>query len=131
MAQINTFEDLKIWQESKELVKEVYFLTKEKTFSRDYQLIDHIRKTAISIPSNIAEGFERDGSKEFLNFLSIAKGSCGELRTQLNIALDQDYLSQEQFSKFNFKIIELSKSMGSLMKYLKSSDIKGHKFKKY
>jgi len=129
MAQINNFEELNIWKESRALVDLIYKLTRQPTFSKDFQFIDHIRKTAISIPSNISEGFERDGTKEFVNFLSIAKGSCGELRSQLFIALDQKYLDQEQFDNINSKVLEISKSISALMKYLQNCAYKGRKFK--
>jgi four helix bundle protein len=129
MPQLKNFEELNIWRDSRALVDLIYKQTRQPAFSKDFQFIDHIRKTAISIPSNISEGFERDGTKEFVNFLSIAKGSCGELRSQLIIALDQKYLDQEQFDDINNKVLEISKSISALMKYLQNCDYKGRKFK--
>jgi len=129
MTAINNFEDLNIWKNARTLVRDVYSITKMESFSKDYQLIDHIRKSAVSIPSNISEGFERDGTKEFINFLSIAKGSCGELLTQLFIAFDQEYIDKNQFAILNDKLIGLSKSISGLMRYLQSCNIKGNKFK--
>ena len=129
MAQIINFEDLTIWQESRILVDLVYKATQGASFAKDFQLVDHIRRTAISVPSNISEGFERDGTKEFVSFLSIAKGSCGELRTQLYIALDQKYLDQHQFDALVQRSIDVSKSISALIKYLKTCNYQGRKFK--
>ena len=129
MAQISCFEEMPVWQEARALVNQVYNITNQGSFGKDFQFIDHLRRTAISIPSNIAEGFERDGNKEFINFLSIAKGSCGEFRCQLYIALDQNYINQKQFNEIHQKLIDVTKSINNLMRYLKNSDFKGRKFK--
>lgn len=83
------FEDIEAWQFSRELAKQIYGGTKQGQFAHDYGLKDQIQRAAVSIMSNIAEGFERGGNKEFLNFLSIAKGSCGEVRSQLYVAFDR------------------------------------------
>ena len=116
MAQIKNFENLNIWKDSRQLVNQIYSLTKLQSFAKDYQFIDHIRRTSISIPSNISEGFERDGTKEFMHFLFIAKGSCGELRSQLYIAFDQKYIDDQQFDDIIIRIIALTKSISSLIK---------------
>jgi four helix bundle protein len=129
MASVKRFEDLDIWIRGREIVERIYRITKRPAFSKDFELSGHIRKTAISIPSNIAEGFERNGNKEFINFLSVAKGSCGELRSRLHIALDQDYIDQQHFHDLNESIIALTNSIGTLMNYLKKSEYKGTKFK--
>ena len=97
MATLKQFEDLDAWKEARELTQAIYRITSVGEFAHDYGLRDQIRRAAISIMSNIAEGFERGGDKEFLQFLSIAKGSCGEIRAQLYAALDQAYVSEVQF----------------------------------
>ena len=122
------FEDLTIWKESRKLVEKVYLLTRNPLFSKDFQFVGHIRRTAISIPSNISEGFEREGNKEFINFLPIAKGSCGELRSQLYIAYDQNYISLQEFNELKDSSLNLSMGISKLMKHLKTSDLKGSKY---
>lgn len=97
MATFKTFEQIEAWKESRELTNQIYTLTGKGAFSEDYGLKDQIRRTCVSIMSNIAEGFERSGSGEFGQFLSMAKGSAGEVRSQLYIALDQAYLQKSEF----------------------------------
>jgi four helix bundle protein len=129
MARINRFEDLEAWRLAREITRQVYVLSKRERLSRDFALRDQIRRSAVSIMSNIAEGFERDGDREFANFLSIAKGSLGELRSQLYAALDQNYLTAEEFHG----IVELtdrnSRQISGLMKYLRTSELRGAKFR--
>ena len=91
------FEEIEAWQFSRELAKLIYEATKQGQFAHDYGLKDQIQRAAVSIMSNIAEGFERNGNKEFINFLTIAKGSCGEVRSQLYVAFDQGYVDKAQF----------------------------------
>jgi four helix bundle protein len=126
---IQNFEDLNVWQRARELVKLIYELTKEKIFSRDYSLVDQIRRSSISVLSNVAEGFERGSNKEFIQFLYIAKGSCGEVRSQLYVALDQRYISEEDFSKCKEFCMKISGMIGNLINYLKTSNIRGAKHK--
>jgi four helix bundle protein len=97
MASLKCFEDLEVWQKSREFAKEIYSISKGSRLSRDLILRDQIIRCAISINSNIAEGFERGGTGEFIQFLSIAKGSAGELRSQLYIVLDQGYIDENKF----------------------------------
>lgn len=123
------FEDLKIWQEARELSKEVYAISRLPEFSKDYRFVGQITSAAGSIMDNIAEGFERDGNKEFLQFLSIAKGSCGELRSQLYRAYDAGYINEEKFETLVNNIKLLSASIFYFMKNLKSSDMVGKKYK--
>lgn len=130
MASIKRFEEMDIWKKSRLMLKLIYLMTNKSEFSRDWQLANHLRKTGISIISNISEGFERDGNKEFINFLSIAKGSCGELRCQLYIALDQNYIDENQFMEISNLATEISKSLKGLILYLQNSDLKGIKYKK-
>jgi four helix bundle protein len=93
--QIKTFEDLEIWKEARHLTREIYTISKAPHFSKDYGLRGQMQRAAVSIMSNIAEGFERGGNQEFVQFLYIAKGSCGEFRSQLYVALDQSYINQK------------------------------------
>ena len=93
MASFKSFEDIEAWQKGRELVKEVYGVSARGEFSKEFGLKDQIRRASISIISNIAEGFERGGDREFIQFLSIAKGSVGEVKAQLYVALDQGYVS--------------------------------------
>ena len=126
---IERFEDLKAWKGSRELVKKVYSLTKKKAFAKDFALVDQIRRASISEMSNISEGFERGSNREFIQFLYMAKGSCGELRTQLIIAYDQDYIDQKELFGVNNLAKCVAGMLGGLINYLKSSKIKGSKFK--
>ena len=96
MASFRTFEEIEAWKKSRELVRAIYQATSLGAFSTDYGLRDQIRRASVSIMSNIAEGFEREGTKEFVQFLSIAKASAGEVRSQLYVALDQGYIGQMQ-----------------------------------
>ncbi|MBK7097357.1 MAG: four helix bundle protein [Sphingobacteriales bacterium] len=119
MAKIDRYEDLEVWKLSVALCLDIYKPTNTELFSKDFSLRDQIRKAAISIPSNIAEGFERDSKRQFLYFLLIAKGSCGEVRTQLMIAKSLNYISETDFSKVNDKYINTSKQLAGFIKYIK------------
>jgi four helix bundle protein len=92
MATYSTFEEMPIWQQSRSLAKQVYQLTREGEFARDFGLRDQLQRSAVSVMSNIAEGFERTSRKEFANFLNIAKGSLGEALSQITIACDIGYI---------------------------------------
>ena len=126
---IDKLEDLEIWQEARELCRYVFKLTSIGLFKKDYKFRDQIRSSSGSVMDNIAEGFERDGNKEFAQFLSIAKGSCGETRSQSYRALDYKYIDQSQFDELMERTERLVNRIGSLMQYLKRSDFKGTKFK--
>ena len=110
------FEDLIAWQKARELTKEVYHISGRGDFAKDYGLKDQIRRAAISIMSNIAEGFDRGGRSEFHHFVVIAKGSCAEVRSQLYIAYDIGYISKEEFNILNDMTLELSRFLGGLRK---------------
>jgi four helix bundle protein len=129
MAKISRFEDIESWKRARMLTNEIYTITSSGTFSRDFALRDQIRRAAISILSNIAEGFERGGDNEFLQFLSIAKGSCGEARAQLYVALDQAYISTAQFETLSTTANDVSQLISGLMKYLRQSNLRGSKYR--
>ncbi len=129
MAKIERFEDVEAWKQAREITKLIYKATLLESFKKDFALCNQIRRASISILSNIAEGFERGGDKEFLQFLAIAKGSCGEVRAQLYAALDQNYVDEKQFDFISNKLIETSRMISGLMKYLQQSELKGNKFK--
>ena len=108
---IERFEDLVAWQKARVLTAKVYAATRAVQFSKDFGLIDQIRRASVSIGSNIAEGFERGNNREFITFLGIAKGSAGEVRSQLYTAYDAGYLSDEELGE----MVELSKGVSKLI----------------
>lgn len=126
---ISRFEDLEVWQSARELCKNVRDLTIKEAFSKDFRLKDQIRASSGSIMDNIAEGFERDGRKEFIQHLSISKGSCGETRSQSYRAFDYDYITEEELKHMVETTESLGKRIGGFMNYLKKSEYKGNKFK--
>ena len=129
MGTVERFEDLKIWQSARELSKEVYKLSGREPFARDFSLKNQIRASSGSVMDNIAEGFERSGNREFIQFLSISKGSCGEVQSQLYRALDQSYLSEEEFQLSYNRARKLGAGIANLISYLRGCDLKGLKFK--
>lgn len=129
MAKIKRFEDVESWKRSRELTKKIYESTSVGEFRKDFGLRDQIRRASVSILSNIAEGFERGGDREFLNFLAIAKGSCGEVRAQLYVAFDQGYLAREKFEALSNAAKEVSGLLSGFMKYLRQSDLRGSKYR--
>lgn len=128
MAKIDRFEDLEVWQIAFESANLIYDLTSTGQFSIDYVLRDQIRRSGVSIFSNIAEGFERDGNKEFINFLTIAKGSCGEARAQATFAFHRKYISETEYNFLNEKLILTSQQLSGFCNYLRKSELKGRKF---
>ncbi len=130
MKKIERFEDLEVWQLAKTVANNIYDSTEFGKFSQDYVLRDQIRRAVVSIFSNIAEGFERDGNKEFVQFLCIAKASCGEVRAQLIFAKDREYISNEKFNELIKNLISLSNQLGGFLKYLRQCNLKGIKFNK-
>jgi len=129
MAKIRKFEDIESWKRVRKLANEIYNVTAVGRFTRDFGLRDQIRRASISILSNIAEGFERGGDKEFLQFLSVAKGSCGETRAQLYVALDQAYISTAEFETLFQSATEVSQLISGLMRYLRQSSLRGSKYR--
>jgi four helix bundle protein len=128
MSQIERFEDLECWQAARRFRREVYRSSRLPAFSRDYALVGQIRRAAISIGSNIAEGFERGGNRELVQFLSNAKGSAGETKDQLYVALDEGYVSQAQFETAYAMGDSTSRLVGGFMSYLRRSPVTGYKF---
>lgn len=124
------FEDLQIWQEARALSKLVFQITSEGEVSKDYRFRDQIRSSSGSVADNIAEGFEREGNKEFVNFLSIAKGSCGEARSQIYRGYDNKYFDEEQLKVLIPRMKMLSANISNFMRYLKKSEYRGNKFRK-
>lgn len=129
MATLKRFTDIVAWQKGREVVKKIYELTRQGAFSRDWGLKDQIQRAAVSICSNIAEGFERSGNKEFANFLWIAKGSVGEVASQLYNAKDCGYIDEETFAAIQGDLNLVSAMLYNLIRSLKSSPLKGERYK--
>ena len=119
---IENFEDLWVWQKGIELVKHVYLLTAEGKLNRDFGLRDQLQRAAVSIPTNIAEGFERSYRKEYVRFLLIAKGSAGEVRSLLRVALEIGYIDQDQYSSLRVSVLDLSRYLSNQIRSLRESD---------
>lgn len=120
MATYGSFEELEVWKLGMDLCTSVYSITNQEFFAKDFGLKDQIRRCSVSIPSNIAEGFERDSKNQFIYFLTIAKGSCGELKTQLLIAKQLNYIDQLTYERMNEKTLSTGKQLGGFINYLKS-----------
>ncbi len=122
MAKIEQFEDIEAWKCARALTAKVYALARGSDFSRDFGLRDQICRAAVSIKSNIAEGFERRSDRSFQQFLAIANGSAGEVRSQLYVALDLGYISRAQFDDCQQDALRIGKMLTGLIQYLRSSD---------
>ena len=130
MAKVDRFEDLVIWQQARRLSKEVYEITRLVDFRYDSRFVQQIRAASGSVMDNIAEGFERDGNKEFIQFLYVAKGSCGEVRSQLYRAFDAGFINEETFTRMLNETLSLNKGILNFIKSLKSSAVTGTKYQK-
>ncbi len=128
MATIKAFEDIEVWQEARALAKDIFETTLKDSFSKDYSLKDQINRACGSIMDNIAEGFERGGTKEFIMFLSYARGSAGEVRSQLYRAYDHRHFNENDFIIFKERAIKISKMITGFITYLKGTEMKGLKF---
>ena len=129
MATIKRFEEIISWQEARALNKTIGNLIDSNRFKTNFRLINQIEGSAGSIMDNIAEGFERGGNREFIQFLFISKASCGELRSQLYRALDRNYITQQEFDLFSVHAMKISSLVQKLISYLENSEIKGVKYK--
>ena len=130
MATFQSFEEIEAWQKARVLTRRIYSATNQGSFSKDFGLRHQIRRASVSIMSNIAEGCERSGTGEFVQFLAIAKGSAGEVRAQLYVAFDQDYLEQDVFEELLGTAAQISRMLSGLMSYLRKSDLAGTKYKR-
>ena len=130
MNKIERFEDIIAWQKARELTRQIYASSKAGEFARDFGLRDQIQRASVSTMGNIAEGFERGGDKEFIQFLSHSKGSSGEVKSHLYVALDQHYVTDQQFKQLYHQADEVSRLVAGFMGYLQQSALRGHKFKR-
>ncbi len=122
MGKFNSFEEILSWQKARELNTKIYGITNSNSlFKKDHGLKDQIRRASVSISSNIAEGFERQTTKEFMRFLYIAKASAGEVRSQIYVAFDINYINKNEFIELKDKVNEVSKLISGLLKYLHST----------
>ena len=128
MVTFKNFEEIDAWKEARELVATIYNLSDQEPFSNDYSLKDQIGRASVSTMSNIAEGFERDGKREFIQYLSIAKGSVGEVRSQIYVALDRAYINRNEFDATSEMATNTARMLSGLIGYLKKSNIKGRKY---
>ena len=130
MATIERFEDLECWKSGRELKQTVYRYSRGRSFQPDYALVTQIRRAAQSVTANISEGLEREGNKEFIQFLSQAKGSVGEVKDHLYTALDENYISQVDFDAAYALAEDTTRLIGGFMSYLRRSEASGSKFKR-
>ncbi len=129
MATIERFEDLEIWQSARIISKKIHLLSLETELKNDFGLKNQMKNSSGSVMDNIAEGFERGGNLEFRQFLSVAKASAGETRSQLYRLWDFDYINQKKFEELKIDLENLSGKIQNFIKYLNKNDFKGDKFK--
>jgi len=129
-GKVRGFEDLNVYKQVRLFTNKIYELTRQNTFSKDFGLVDQIRWASVSIMSNIAEGFERGSNQELIQFLYIAKASCGEVRAQLTIAYDQKYITESSYKELTGQARLIGGMLGNLIVYIRGSRFKGSKFKK-
>ncbi len=129
MATIQRFEDIESWRQARKLTRMIYVCSDMGRFAKDYGLKDQIRRASVSIMANIAEGFGRGGNKEFIQFLSTARGSVSEVQSELYVALDAGYISRDQFEDLYAQTTETSNTISGFIRYLCDSPLKGAKYK--
>ena len=129
MATFKKFEDIECWKRARQLTRRVYEITNRPAFAKDFGLKDQIRRAAVSVMSNIAEGYDRSGTAEFVHFLATAKGSAAEVKCQLYVAADQGYIQEEHFIELSALASEVGSMVAGLIRYLRGSGYKGTKFK--
>lgn len=129
MATIKNFKELNLWQLSRKLCQEVWILKTETELEKDYSLWNQINRSSGSIMDNIAEGFERDGNREFIQYLSIAKSSCAELESQLFRAYDRNYFPKNKLDELLYQCSQIQTGIAGFIKYLQHSQMKGNKYK--
>lgn len=120
MGKVNRFEDLEVWQKGMQLAEDIYFVTREEKFTREFSIKDQIIRAAISISNNISEGFEYDNRKDFIKFLRYSKGSTGEVRNMLNVLIRIEYINEKTYSFLYEKLTSLSKQLYGFIHYLKN-----------
>jgi len=120
-TRIESFEDLLVWQKGIALVKQIYLVTARGSLNKDFGLRDQLQRAAVSIPTNIAEGFERSSRKEYLLFLNIAKGSAGAVRSLLHVALEIGYIDQATYGQLRNQVLELSRDLANQIRALKAA----------
>jgi four helix bundle protein len=129
MATFKKFEEIEAWRKARELTKRIYKTSRNTSFARDFGLKDQIRRASVSIMSNIAEGYDRSGTGEFIQFLATAKGSAAEVKCQLYVAFDQNYIDQATFVELTGLAAEVGNMIGGLINYLRRSGLRGTKYK--
>jgi four helix bundle protein len=129
MATFKKFEEIEAWKKARQLTRRIYAISGTGAFARDFGLRDQIRRASVSIMSNIAEGHDRSGTGEFVQFLSTAKGSAAEVRCQFYVAIDQAYIDDKTFNELSDLATETANMIGGLIKYLRQSGIRGAKYK--
>ena len=129
MASFRRFEEIDSWKKARTLTRAVYTISRSGRFGRDFGLRDQIRRASVSIMSNIAEGFDRGGNREFIQFLSIARGSAAEVCSQLYVALDAGYIDPDRFDELQEQSEEITRLIGGLIRHLRSSSYKGRKYR--
>jgi four helix bundle protein len=129
MARIERFEDIEAWKKARVLTKLIHEASNTGRFAKDFALKDQIRRASVSTMSNIAEGFERGGDQEFIQHLAMAKGSCGEVRSQLYVALDRGYVNQVTFERLYQDSETINRMIAGFMAYLQKSPLRGSKYK--
>lgn len=128
MSTAEKFQDWGVWNKAREISKKIYFYTKREGFNKDYALVRQINAASGSVMDNIAEGFERGGNKEFLQFLFVAKGSAGEVLSQVFRAFDREHITAGELEELKSHLEHLSNMIGKLISYLKTTELKGKKF---